>query len=138
MGDVNVVSRAKKLWLFDLCMFQDDFPFVPLAVQIELLHRDPSLSTRISPFIYANYLMFLCYHELGQYENRDRALHQLVDTLNNLQRCGLATNHSNNIVGHCMLMAGNKEMARDIFSRSILFTPLTRLIFRSTERCAIQ
>ena len=41
-----------------------------------------------------------------QYDNRDRALRQLMDTVNDRERCGLFRYHSYNIAGHCMLIAG--------------------------------
>ena len=66
--------------------------------------------------------MFLCYHRLGQYESRDRVLRQLLDTVNDLGRCGVRRHHSYNIAGHCMLMAGYVEMARDMFLKSVRFT----------------
>ena len=66
--------------------------------------------------------MFLCYHGLGQYDNMDRALRQLVDTVNDDERCSIFRHHSCNIAGHCMLMAGYVEMARDIFLKSAQFT----------------
>ena len=66
--------------------------------------------------------MFLCYHNLGQYDNRNRALRQLVDTANDRERCGLRRHHSYNIAGHCMLMAGYVDMAWDMFLKSVRFT----------------
>ena len=66
--------------------------------------------------------MFLCYHGLGQYDNRNRALRQLMDTANDEDRCGLRTYHSYNIAGHCMLISGYVELAREMFLRSAQFT----------------
>ena len=66
--------------------------------------------------------MFLCYHGLGKYDNRDRALRQLVDIANDKERNGVFRHHSYNIAGHCMLMAGNVDMARDMFLKSVRFT----------------
>ena len=120
-SDVNVVKRAKKTWLFDLKIYKEDFQCVPRAIQIELDLCDPTHAICISPFTYAYYLMFLCYHGLGQYDNRDRALRQLVDVAHDRERCGYKY-HSCNIAGHCLLITGNKIMARDLFLKSAHFT----------------
>ena len=117
MGNVNVVRRAKKAWLFDIHMAQEDFEFVPRAIQIEQLHCDPHVGVSISPFVYAYYLMFLGYHGLSQYDNRDRALRQLVDIANDPLRRGRIY-HSYNITGHCLLITGHTEMAKDLFLKS--------------------
>ena len=123
MRDDNIVSRAKKTWLLDLVISQQDFPFVPCALQVELLNnRDPNIEIRVSPFTYAYYLRFLCYHELGQYGSRDRALRQLREAVYDSDRCGLWGHISCNILGHCLLMAGHMVMARDIFLESAHFT----------------
>ena len=115
MGNLNVVSKAKKFWHFDMRMSQDYFQFMSRAIQIELLHYYPTVGVRISQFEYTCYLMFLCYHGLGQYDNRNCALRQLVDTANDPQRCGHICHHSYNIAGHCLLIAGHTEMSRELF-----------------------
>ena len=51
-------------------------------------------------------------------------LRQLVDAVNDKERCGVLRHHSYNIAGHCMLMAGYVEMARDMFLKSAQFTQL--------------
>ena len=66
--------------------------------------------------------MFQCYHGLGQYDNRDRALRQLFDTVNDRERCSVAKHQSYNIAGHCLLMAGYVDIARNMFLQSIHFT----------------
>ena len=103
-------------------MSQEDFHFVPCAIQIELLHCDPHVGVRISPFVYAYYLIFLCYHGLGQCDNRDRALHQLVDTVNNPQSRGLRRHQSYNIAVHCLLIAGHTKITKDLFFKTAHFT----------------
>ena len=118
----DILCRAKEAWLFDINITNRDFSFVPRAIQIELDYGDQDFGVRISPFTYAYYLMFLCYHGLGQYDNRDRALRQLVDTVNNRERSGVFRHHSYNIAGHCMLMAGDVYMARILFIESANFT----------------
>ena len=120
--NTDILCRAKEAWLFDMDIYINEYFFVPRAIQIELGHCNPKYGVKISPFTYAYYLMFLCYHELGQYEDMNRALRQLVDTVNDRERCGIARYHSYNIAGHCMLMAGFVDMARDMFLKSALFT----------------
>ena len=118
----DVLCRAKEGWLFDMHITRLEYSFVPRAIQIELDYCDPNVGVLISPFIYTHYLMFLCYHELGQYDNRDRALRQLVDIANDYERCSVRIKCSNNIAGHCMLISGYVDMARDMFLRSAHFT----------------
>ena len=99
-----------------------EYSFVPRAIQLNLDYCDPEIGVEVSPFTYAYYLMSLCYHGLGQYDNKDRALRQLVDTANDRERCGVLGYPSYNIAGHCLLMAGHVEMARDMFLRSAQLT----------------
>ena len=120
--NTDILCKAKEAWLFDMTITHSEYSFVPRAIQIELDHCDPSVGVDISPFTYAYYLMFLCYHGLGQYDDRDRALRQLVDIANDKERCGVLRHHSYNIAGHCMLMAGYVEMARDMFLESAQLT----------------
>ena len=100
---------------------------MPRAIQIELDYCDKYIGVFISPFAYTYYLMFLCYHGLGQYVNRDRALRQLVDTVNDDERCGAFRHHSYNITGHCLLMAGCVDIARVMFLQSAQFRRSMRL-----------
>ena len=120
--NVDILCRAKEAWLFDMYITHSEYSLVPRAIQIELDYCNPSVGVSISPFTYAYYLMFLCYHGLGQYDNRNRALRQLVDTANDDERCGLRRHYSYNIAGHCLLIAGYVEMARDMFLESARFT----------------
>ena len=120
--NTDILCRAKEASLFDMRIYHSQYSFVPRAIQIELEHCDTEIGVVISPFICAYYLMFLCYHELGKYDNRSRALRQLVETVSDRERCGVALYHSYNIAGHCMLIAGNVEMARGMFLRSARFT----------------
>ena len=62
------------------------YNFVTRAIQIELYYSDCNIGVWLSPFTYAYYLMFLCYHGLCQFDNRDRALRQLVETVNDEER----------------------------------------------------
>ena len=120
--NVDILCRAKEAWLLDMQFSPGEYPFVPRAIQIELDYCDPHLGVRISPFTYAYYLMFLCYHALCQYDNKDRALRLLVDTANDRERRGVRIHHSYNIAGHCLLIAGNLDMARYMFLKSARFT----------------
>ena len=122
----NIISRAKEAWLIDMLFTHEEYPFLPRAIQVELCYCPKKIAVFISPFTYAYYLMFLCYHGLGQYDDRDRALRQLVDTVNDAERCSIARYHSYNIVGYCMLIVGNLEMARNIFWKSAQFTHRSR------------
>ena len=120
--NMDMLYRAKEAWLFDMTITHSEYSFVPRAIQIELDHCDPRFGVLVSPFIYAYYLMFLCYHVLGQYGDRDRALRQQVDTVNDTERRGVNVDHSYNIVGHCLLMAGYVDMARYMFLESVRYT----------------
>ena len=123
--NTDILCRAKEAWLFDMHITNSEYSFVPRAIQIELDFDDPDTEVWISPFIYAYYLMFL--DGLGQYDNRDHALRQLVDTVNDRERCGTCMHHSYNIAGHSLLMAVNVEMARYMFLKSAQFTHILRL-----------
>ena len=123
--DIQTSQRARTAWLFDLIFCRTanstgSADMLPLAIQIELRFADRVIF--VSPFVFAYYLMFLCYHELRQYDERDRALRQLVDVVNNPQQHGSWHHHSLNIAGHCLLMAGKTSQARDMFIRSYRIT----------------
>ena len=118
----SVTERARTVWMFDIKIMSSDVDMVPDAVQIELTYSDKELGVYLSPFVCAYYLMFLNYHALRQYENRDRALCQLIETVNNREQCGDRRYHSYNIAGHCLLYMGLYEQARDMFIRSYQFT----------------
>ena len=115
-------NREKEAWLFDLNIVGDDLACMPFAIQAEIVNSDPKIGIFISPFTYSYYLMFLCYHELGQFENRDRALCKLLDTINDHRRCSVMRHISYNIAGNCFLMVENSEMARELFVKSVQFT----------------
>ena len=121
--NTDAIRRARDAWLLDILFKKEHFPFVPRAIQIELLHGVPKI-VRLSPFTYAYYLMFQCYHGVRQYDNRDHALRQLLDTLYDGRRCSIMLPHSCNIAGHCLLVAGYTEKARDMFLTSARLTYL--------------
>ena len=116
----DIIQQARKFWLFDIIISEADYNFMPRAIQIELFNCTTTVC--ISPFTFAYYLMFLCYQGLGQYDNRDWALSKLVDSVNNPQRCSTLAYHSYNIAGHCLLQAGQVDLARTLFLKSIEFT----------------
>ena len=118
----TAIRRAKEAWLKDMFFTHEEYLFLPRAIQVEICYCPENIEVNISPFTYAYYLMFLCYHGLGQYDNRDRVLRQLVDTVNDRERCSIVQFHSYNIAGHCMLIVGNFEMARQLFVASAQFT----------------
>ena len=114
-SDVTMAQRAKKAWMLDLHVTKDMTDVLPLAFQIELYFDADHLF--VSPFTCAYYLQFLCYHRMHQYDNRDRALQQLIEVANNKKQWG-AQWISLNIVGHCLLLVGNRGQARDKFKKS--------------------
>ena len=85
--NTSVTERARKAWIFDIRIMRSDMGTVPTAIQIELTNCDEEYGVHLSPFVCAYYLMFLNYHALRQYENRDRALCQLIETVNNPEQC---------------------------------------------------
>ena len=127
----NSINRAKQAWLFDIFIDQRDYNFMPSAINIELFYLDEFRWFTVSPYTYAYYLMFLCYHGLAQHENRDYALRQLADTVfeHHRERCSDQTHHSFNIVGHCFLVAGQVDMARWCFALSITYSRLVGDIY---------
>ena len=128
--DKNEGTRARQSWMFDIRLMSADLDRVLVAIQIELAHCDKDFGVRLSPFVCAYYLMFLNYHALHQYENRDRALRQLIEAVNNPEQCGHLRYHSYNIAGHCLLYMGLYEQARDMFMRSFQFTSIRPLLHR--------
>ena len=121
----TITQRARKAWLIDLMFTKKMSEILPLAIQIELYfctngsnRVSAYRAVKLSPYTCSYYLMFQCYHELGQYGNRDHALCQLIDIVNNRERCGQWRHHSYNIAGHCLLITGQIDRARDMFNRS--------------------
>ena len=118
-SDADVVERIKTSWLQDLWFYKDMLYKInlPSAVRIELSVCDEILGVCVSPFVFAYYLMFLCHHELHQFDDRDRTLRLLFDTVYNREQCG-PFHHPLNIAGHCLLLAGRRDRARQIFIKS--------------------
>ena len=117
-----IAERAKRAWLFDLNFMPFHMELVPAAIQIELIHCFQAFGVELSPFVCAQYLIFLNYCGLRQHVNRDRALRQLIDVVNNPEQRGYRAMHSYNIVGHCLLSVGETGKALDMFIRSYEFT----------------
>ena len=118
----SVTVRARKAWMFDIIVKPAYIDTVPVAIQIELTHCDKHVGVKLSPFVCAYHIMFLNYHALRQYENRDRALRQLIEAVNSREHCGHIRWHSYIIAGHCLLYMGLCEHARDMFIRSYQLT----------------
>ena len=115
-SDADVVERLRTSWLQDLYFYKDMLHInLPSAVSVELSFCDEDFGVRVSPFVFAYYLMFLCHHELHQYDDRDRALRLLVDNVYNPEQRGRFYHHSLNIAGHCLFLAGRRDRAREMF-----------------------
>ena len=121
----TMIQKAKKAWMFDLKFNKTETYLLPLAIKIELYLSFVD-GIELSPLTCAYYLQFLCYFDLNLYDNRDRALEQLVDFVKNA-----AENHRGeclrsfpdlNITGHCLLLAGKMVEARDMFYLSYTLT----------------
>ena len=121
-NDTLVTERARRAWLFDLQIMPSHMDMVPAAIQVELKHCDEDYGLFLSPFVCAYYLMFLNHCGLCQYDNRDRALRQVIDVVNNQEQRGHFRFHSYNIAGHCLLSVGETELAREMFMRSYQHT----------------
>ena len=114
-SDTSVIERAKTAWMFCLCFSKDMSDLLPLGINIELYFSDRYIM--LTPFTCAYYLQFLCYHDMNQYVNRERALQQLDEASNDPQRIR-STQADINILGHCLLLAGKRVKARDMFELS--------------------
>ena len=121
-SDATIIQRARKAWVFDFVVTQDMINLVPFAFQIELYFSGP-LPLVLSPFLCTYYLQFLCYHDIHKYDNRDHALQQMIEAANNPSQWGVPHN-SYNIAGHCLLLAGRRAQARDMFYLSYLITQM--------------
>ena len=121
-SDDTVIGGARTAchWMFNLHVTKDKTDVVPLAIQIEKYFVGDS-KVILSPFTCAYYLQFLCYHRMHQYDNRDRALQQLIEVVTNIEQCG-APWHSLNIAGHCLLLVGRRIQAQDKFYLSYRVT----------------
>ena len=116
---IGLLSYVKKRHVIHTLIYiQDTTVLLPLAIQIEsYLSFYKYLPVNLSPFTCAYYLQFLCYHRMHQYDNRDHALQQLIELVNNKEQCGEPYT-SWIIAGHCLLLAGRTVQARHMFYRS--------------------
>ena len=114
-SDTTVIQRTRKAWMFDLYLTKGIADVVPLAIQIELYFSDPTFYIQISPLTCTYYLQFLCYHRMCQYDSRNRALQQLIELLTNKEQIKDETYDSANIAGHCLLLAGDRAQAWEMF-----------------------
>ena len=122
-SDDSIIQRERKAWLYEFLIDKSKIEILPLAIQIEMFFCPLELgSMYLSPFICLFYLMFLCYNALNKYDNRDRALRQLVDVANHCAQSDLSKQYNYNITGHCLLIAGEVDRAREMFLRSYQFT----------------
>ena len=121
-SDVTVMQRARKAWLFNLSFTKNMADMVPLAIQIELYFSDPTFYIEISPLTCTYYLQFLCYHRMCHYDSRNRALQQLIALLTNKEQITDETYDSANIAGHCLLLAGERARAWEMFNMSYKYT----------------
>ena len=109
----TATQRARKAWMFCLEIIEEMIS-MPTGIQIELYSHKICY---LSPFTCAYYLQFLCYHDMRQYNRRDRALRQLTEVATNPEQRGNPLT-AFNIAGHCMLLVGKRDQARDMFYRS--------------------
>ena len=120
---VPLTQRARTAWLFHLKIAHDVAHMVSLAIQIELFFQKYFVLVSLSPFTCAHYLKFLCYQDMHQYNNRDRALQELIDIVNDVDKKRHGLLHTSlNITGHCLLLSGRGDQAHHMFLRSYQIT----------------
>ena len=117
-SDTESIRRAWEAFNIEFLKSKSDL--LPLAYQIELYFCHAVYRRiRISPMTCLYYLMFLCYHELKQYDNRNQVLRELENVASALKNGNIIIRqHAYNIAGHCLLVAGEKCRARDMFLSS--------------------
>ena len=120
------IQRAKEAWLMPFLIPKCVNEMLPLAFQIEQhFVNNNTIRLYISPIISAYYISFQCYHELGQYDNRDRALQQLINNMDTVAQRFYELAYvyrSFNIAGHCLLITGEIDQACEVFSKSRAMT----------------
>ena len=111
-SDADVVGKVRTSWLQDLHFYKQMLHNInlPLAVREQLSFYNVIIGVDVSPFVFAYYLMFLCHHELHQFDDRDRALRLLLNTVYNSEQHGPF--QCRNIAGHCLLLAGRRCLWR--------------------------
>ena len=121
-SNAAIEEKLRTSWLFDLHFSKKNNDIMPYAIQIELFFSECVYGVQISPFTFSYYLKFICFHGLRQFEDRERALRQLVDVVDNPEQRGIFMHHSYNVAGHCLLISGQTNRARDMFNKSYQFT----------------
>ena len=119
----TITERARQAWLMPFYFKNCMNDILPLGIQIELYFNNfwtPVLTVPVSPFVMLYFLSFQCYHELGQYANRDNALRQLIEVVTNNDN-NIPCYHEYNIAGHCLLIAGEIHRARKMFDKKKKF-----------------
>ena len=119
LSQLDFSKILRKAWIFDFFVPKNVASIMPTAIQMELVYS-PDDVIFISPFTVAYYLQFLCYHGLGQYRNRDRALRQLVEVAENPEQVGLSSirYRTYNVAGHCLRFVGEAVRAVEMFRKS--------------------
>ena len=122
-SDTTVMERGRQAWLMPFTTEKCMTDILPLALQIEIYFLDNYLGmtqfSEISPFVILQYLAFHCYHELGQYDQRHNAIHQLIHAIvKDGPSYDSSYYHSFNIAGHCLLINGEIDFARQMFISS--------------------
>ncbi|XP_033755487.1 uncharacterized protein LOC117338305 [Pecten maximus] len=115
--DINLLKRAPHF-----CQLQ--------------LHQEIQISDSlpISPFPFAEFLSFLCYHELGDNERRDSALLRLVALKHKRELMDNVRWMIHNILGVCYEMVGSPRMALKEYRESIAIPVLNQSINPAKER----
>ena len=122
-SDLTIIQKAKKAWMFEMFFWNGTAYPLPQVIKTELYFN--KFHVTLSPFTCAYYLQFLCYNDLHQYENRDRALEQLVDFAKHAavkSEMHRVSYSDLNIAGHCLLLAGKITEAREMFYLSYTLT----------------
>ena len=105
---LDISQIARRAWLFNFHLSEQALSVMPW-------YR----SRQISPFTLAYYLQFLCYHGLQQYDNRDRALRQFVEVVDNSDQCSCNCIRpaEYELVGHCLWFVGERVRAKEIIRK---------------------
>ena len=115
-SDLTIIQKAKKAWMMRMFFSKRTSYPLPLAIKIELYFHPFYIG--LSPFTCLYYLQFMCYYDLRQYENRDRALEKLVEIATHAAVEDKSSHSDLNIAGHCLLLAGKIVEAREMFEWS--------------------
>ena len=118
-SELDYHQLANSAWLFDFFVPQHSTSILPTAIQMELIHSTAG-AINISPFTVAYYLKFLCYHGLRRNDDRDHALRQLVEVVDNSEQYGNDSirHRAYNIAGYCLWSVGHTARARELFLKS--------------------